>query len=54
MIIYLLNVINHKHSFRQKLTDLFEKYPSIDKAAMGFPAEWQKEPLWNGKKTILQ
>jgi len=46
IIIYLLNIINPKHSFRQKLTDLFEKYHNIDKTAMGFPADWQEEPLW--------
>ncbi len=46
MIIYLLNIINPKHSFKQKLSSLFSKYPNIDKAAMGFPADWQKEPLW--------
>ncbi|MCL2282224.1 MAG: Abi family protein [Fibromonadales bacterium] len=46
MVIYLLDIINPKHSFRQKLTDLFQKYPSIDKAAMGFPVNWQDEPLW--------
>ncbi|MDR2555189.1 MAG: Abi family protein [Fibromonadaceae bacterium] len=48
IIIYLLNIINPKHSFKQKLNSLFLKYPSIDKAAMGFPTDWQKEPLWNG------
>jgi len=46
VIVYLLNIINPKHSFKQKLDALFLKYPSIDKAAMGFPANWQKEPLW--------
>jgi len=47
MIIYLLNIINPQHSFKQKLNLLFSKCPDIDKAAMGFPADWQKEPLWN-------
>jgi len=46
MLIYLLNIINPKHSFKQKLNALFLKYPIIDKPAMGFPANWQKEPLW--------
>ncbi|MCL2206670.1 MAG: Abi family protein [Fibromonadales bacterium] len=48
MIIYLLNIINPKHSFKQKLEALFSKYPSIDKTAMGFPINWQKESLWGG------
>jgi len=46
IIIYLLNIINPKHSFKQRLNALFSKYPSIDKAAMGFPINWQEEPLW--------
>jgi abortive infection bacteriophage resistance protein len=46
MIIYLLNIVNPKHSFKQKLNNLFEKYPNVDKRAMGFPANWQNEPLW--------
>ena len=49
MIIYLLNIINPKHSFKQKLNALFLKYPIIDKTAMGFPANWQEEPLWGEK-----
>ena len=46
MIIYFLNTVNPKHSFKQKLNDLFEKYPNVDKRAMGFPVNWQDEPLW--------
>ena len=46
MIIYLLNTVKPKHRFKQKLNDLFEKYPNVDKRAMGFPAGWQSEPLW--------
>ena len=47
MIIYLLNIINPKHSLKQKLANLFLKYPGIDKTAMGFPINWQEEHLWN-------
>jgi len=47
MLIYLLDIINSKHSFEQKLADLFLKYPNIDKTAMGFPINWQKEHLWD-------
>jgi abortive infection bacteriophage resistance protein len=46
MILYLLNVVNTKHTFRQKLDNLFLKYPNVDRTAMGFPANWQNEPLW--------
>jgi len=47
MIIYLLNTVNPNHTFKQKLEELFAKYPNVDRAAMGFPATWQSEPLWN-------
>ncbi|GHT38381.1 hypothetical protein AGMMS49965_01560 [Bacteroidia bacterium] len=46
MIIYLLNTVNPKHTFRQKLAALFAKYSNVDKRAMGFPADWDNEPLW--------
>jgi abortive infection bacteriophage resistance protein len=46
IIIYFLNTINPKHTFRQKLENLFAKYPNVDKVAMGFPPDWQAEPLW--------
>jgi abortive infection bacteriophage resistance protein len=46
MIIYLLNTVNPKHTFKQKLENLFLKYPNVDKRAMGFPASWQDAPLW--------
>jgi len=46
MIIYLMNVINPKNSVPTKVKRLFEKYPNIDSRAMGFPEDWQNEPLW--------
>jgi len=46
IIIYLLNAINPKHSFKEELKNLFHKYTNINKAAMGFPDNWQKEALW--------
>lgn len=46
MIIYFLNTINPKHTFKHKLNALFEKYPNVDRHAMGFPADWQNELLW--------
>jgi len=46
IIIYLLNVVNPNHTFKKKLENLFLKYPNIDRAAMGFPANWHNELLW--------
>jgi len=47
--IYLLNIVNPNHTFKQKLENLFLKYPNVDRAAMGFPANWENEPLWAGQ-----
>jgi len=46
IMIYLLNAINPGHFFKQELKKLFTEYPDIDKVAMGFPDDWQKEALW--------
>ena len=52
MIIYMLNTVHPNHSFRQKLETLFHKYPNADRTAMGFPANWRSEPLWNPEGLI--
>jgi len=46
MMIYILNTVNPNHTFKQKLENLFKKYPNVDRRAMGFPENWQTEPLW--------
>jgi len=46
MMIYFLNTVNPNHTFKQKLENLFQKYPNVDRRAMGFPANWRTEPLW--------
>lgn len=30
----------------QKLEGLLGDYPNVDIAPMGFPANWQNEPVW--------
>ena len=46
MMVYFLNTVNPNHTFKQKLESLFQKYPNVDRKAMGFPANWRTEPLW--------
>jgi abortive infection bacteriophage resistance protein len=43
---YLLDVSSPGHHFHTKLVALFEKYKNIDLKALGIPAEWLQEPLW--------
>lgn len=55
MIIYLLGVINPKHTFKKRLDKLLHKYPMIDKKAMGFPVGWENEPIWSATaRSIFQ
>ena len=50
MIIYFLNTVNPNHTFKQKLENLFLKYPNVDRRAMGFPENWRSEALWKDCK----
>ncbi len=46
MIQYLLQSINPNNTFLEKLNNLFDKYPIIDKNALGFTQNWENEPMW--------
>lgn len=50
---YFLNIINPNNSFKNKLEDLFAKYPNVDIAYLGIPTDvhgnlidWKTQPLW--------
>jgi abortive infection bacteriophage resistance protein len=46
IIIYFLSIISPTSHFKKKLVKLFEKYPMIDLAPMGFPRNWREEQLF--------
>lgn len=46
VIVYLLNSIDPTHNFKTKFINLIRRYDNIDHNRMGFPDEWEKEPLW--------
>ena len=46
LIKYLLYTVSPHNTFTGKLKSLLATYPTIDINAMGFPANWEKEPLW--------
>ena len=46
IIKYLLFTVSPNNSFTQKLKSLLAEFPTIDVRAMGFPANWQTEALW--------
>ncbi len=43
---YFISSIVPNNKFTTKLKDLLNNYLNIDTKAMGFPADWQNEPLW--------
>lgn len=47
VILYLLQTVNPQNSFAKRVSNLLEKYPFVDARAMGFPRNWQDEPLWS-------
>lgn len=49
MIQYLLFTVSPNSRFNGKLKKLIEKYPTVDIAAVGFPSDWEDEPLWQYK-----
>ncbi len=54
MMLYLLQSIDNKHQFIFRFKILLKKYPNVDVIAMGFPKDWEKEPLWHFKPNIKQ
>ena len=38
--------VSPNNRFTQKLKSLLAEYPAIDVRVMGFPADWENEPLW--------
>lgn len=51
IIKYIIDRINPNNCFNSKLTNLFEKYQNIDYIkSMGFPEDWEEQPLWINKE----
>ena len=49
IIVYLLQSLDNGHTLVKDFKELLKKYDNIYPGAMGFPPDWQKEPLWNNK-----
>ena len=43
---YLLDVIRPYNDFTLRLKRLLGEYSNVDVSAMGFPTNWESEPLW--------
>lgn len=46
IIKYFVNVISPSNDMTTKLKMLLSAFPEVDSAAMGFPRDWEKEPVW--------
>jgi abortive infection bacteriophage resistance protein len=46
---YLLNVVNPRNRFKEKVIELLNKYKNISPKAIGFSDNWESEILWNSK-----
>ena len=47
MIQYLLNKLNPRNQFKEKLNSLYKKFPDIDLNAICYTKKWANEDLWN-------
>lgn len=45
-IAYWLDSLRKGDDFKRQLCELITNYPTIDVTAMGFPTNWNNEPLW--------
>ena len=46
IIRYWLNIIEPGNNFPQEIAQLFSDNPCVHPNALGFPASWQQEALW--------
>ena len=45
-LVYWLNSISADHTFVKDFKHLLHEHPSVNTRLMGFPADWENEPLW--------
>ena len=45
-IAYWLDFMGYGDDLKKNFKSLLVSYPQVDSAAMGFPKDWDSEPLW--------
>ena len=45
-MLYLCNAVNSENLFKQKMFELFAKYPQIPLYKLGFNNQWKQENIW--------
>ncbi len=46
MLLYFMQTINPDNTLSERFRALAEEYPNVHLPAMGFPKDWEDEPLW--------
>ncbi len=46
MVKYFLFTVSPFNEFTQKIKNLIAAFPTVDPNAMGFPVDWETEPIW--------
>lgn len=46
ILAYLEKAVHPNSNFANNLKTLLAQYPNVDPRAMGFPKDWENEPLW--------
>ena len=46
IIRYWLNIIDPQNTLTLDLQQLFSMFPNVHVGALGFPQNWEQEPLW--------
>ena len=49
-IAYWLDFMGYGDDLKKNFKSLLVSYPQVDPAAMGFPKDWNSEPLWRLEK----
>ena len=51
---WIVSNVSPNNDMLEHLQALLAEYPMIDTRAMGFPQNWQDEPLWNHRGQVLK
>ena len=43
---WFVDIISPQNDMKERLKSLLAQFPNVDVAAMGFPQDWEAEPLW--------
>lgn len=48
---HFIDIVHPQNALKEELKTLLQAYPNVDITAMGFPKNWEEEPLWQNPST---